>query len=236
VSQRILRRLGRRLLAVTIGVFAIIVAMASPAFAHVTVDPSTAPQGAEVTLGFRVPNEMANAGTVRVQVFFPSNHPVLGVDPQSVPGWHDTIHTASLDPPVRTDDGLLTEYVSEVDWAGGPIQPGHFQNFYVLAQSLPSGTNEVVFKALQTYSNGTVVRWIDPVSSANPDPPNPAPILRLTAPVNDSAAVGSASGPSSGSDSTALTIGVVGLVVGAFGLGLATWALLEARRARRSAS
>jgi hypothetical protein len=136
---------------------------------------------------------------------------------------------------VQTDDGLLTEYVSEVDWAGGPIEPGHFQEFYVLAQSLPTGTNQVVFKALQTYSNGAVVRWIDPVSPANPEPANPTPILKLTAPVSESAAVASASASTSGSDSTARTIGIIGLIVGALGLGAAVWALLLLRRAHRAA-
>jgi uncharacterized protein YcnI len=218
----------------TITVLAVMVAIAGPAFAHVTVDPASAPQGAEITLGFRVPNEMANAGTVRVQIFFPSDHPILGVDPQSVPGWHDTIHTASLNPPVQTDDGPVTDYVSEVDWAGGPIEPGHFQEFSVLAQSLPTGTDEVVFKALQTYSNGVVVRWIDPVSAANPDPANPTPVLRLTAPEGPSAAGDSASGTASGRDSTARTIAIIGLALGALGLGAAVWALVVARRARRA--
>lgn len=223
-----------RLGVATIAAFAATVALAGPAFAHVTVDPASAPQGAEITLGFRVPNEMPNAGTVRVQILFPSDHPILGVDPQSVPGWRDTIHTASLNPPVQTDDGVLTDYVSEVDWAGGPIEPGHFQEFFVLAQSLPTGTDQVVFKALQTYSNGAVVRWIDPVSTANPDPANPTPILRLTAPApaGTSAAVDAAPGTGSGSDTTALTIGVIGLVVGALGLGAAVWALVVARRTR----
>jgi uncharacterized protein YcnI len=230
VSNRV-----EKLVVGTITVFAVMVAIAGPAFAHVTVDPASAPQGAEITLGFRVPNEMVNAGTVRVQIFFPSDHPILGVDPQSVPGWRDIIHTASLNPPVRTDDGLLTEYVSEVDWAGGPIEPGHFQEFFVLAQSLPTGTDQVVFRALQTYSNGAVVRWIDPVSAANPDPANPTPILRLTAPGGTSAA-DSAPAAASGTDTTARTIGIIGLVIGALGLGAAGWALLPARRARRARS
>ena len=223
-------RLIHRVLAGTAVAVAIVLVAASPAFAHVTVDPATAPQGAEITLGFRVPNEMDDAGTVRIQIFFPSDHPILGVDPQSVPGWRDTIHTSELNPPVQTDDGLLTDYVSEVDWAGGPIQPGHFQEFYVLAQSLPTGTDQVVFKALQTYSNGTVVRWIDPVSSANPDPANPTPILHLTAPVSQTGGQAVAPAGASSSDSTARTIGIIGLVIGALGLGVAVWALLLVRR------
>ena len=229
------QRTIRKLLAGTVAAAAIILAGAGPAFAHVTVDPDSAPQGSEITLGFRVPNEEPSSGTVKVQIFFPSDHPVLGVDPESVPDWRDTIHTSSLNPPVKTDDGVLTSYVSEVDWAGGPIQPGHFQEFFVLAQSLPTGTNEVVFKALQTYSNGSVVRWIDPVSAANPDPANPTPILRLTAPVSDSGGVDVAAAATPGSVSTARTIGVIGLVVGAVGLGVAIWALVVVGRTRRRA-
>ncbi len=234
MSKPRLRGAVRKLVVGTVAAFAGMVAIAGPAFAHVTVDPASAPQGAEITLGFRVPNEMANAGTVRVQIFFPADHPILGVDPQSVPGWHDTIHTANLNPPVQTDDGLVTDYVSEVDWAGGPIAAGHFQEFLVLAQSLPTGTDTVVFKALQTYSNGVVVRWIDPVSAANPDPANPTPVLRLTAPEATTAA-GDSAPAAARSDSTARTIAIIGLAVGALGLGAAVWALAVARRARHSA-
>ena len=74
-------------------VVAITVAWAVPAFAHVTVDPASAPKGGEITLGFRVPNEESAATTTEVQIFFPSDHPILGVDPEVVPGWHDTITT-----------------------------------------------------------------------------------------------------------------------------------------------
>src|SRR5205823_3730545 len=71
-------------------------AFAGPAWAHITVDPSTAPKGAEVTLGFRVPNEEATVSTVKVQIFFPSDHPILGVDPEKAPGWTDQVHLAPL--------------------------------------------------------------------------------------------------------------------------------------------
>jgi uncharacterized protein YcnI len=207
----------------------IILGAATPAFAHVTVDPASAPQGAEITLGFRVPNEMSNAGTVKIQIFFPSSNPILGVDPQSVPGWQDKIYTKTLNPPVNTDDGPVTSYVSEVDWTGGPIQPGHFHEFYVLAQRLPTGVNQVVFKALQTYSNGSVVRWIDPITPQNSDPANPTPILTLTpAGVTTGAPVAN---PASSSDvSTARTIAIIGLVVGVLGLAAAVWAIITIRR------
>src|SRR4029077_14971654 len=112
----------------------------------------------------------------------PTAHPILGVDPEPIRGWQNSIVTQHLTTPIQTDDGPVTSVVSEVDWSGGPIPPGNFVEFYVLAQSLPTNTNELVFKALQTYSNGDIVRWIDPVTAAQPDPAHPTPILKLTAP------------------------------------------------------
>jgi uncharacterized protein YcnI len=189
----------------------------------VTVDPSRAPKGAEITLGFRVPNEETTASTVKVQIFFPASNPVLGVDPEVAPGWSDQVHAAALNPPVTTDDGPLTSYTSEVDWFGGAIKPGHFQEFYVLAQQLPTGTNQVVFKALQTYSDGNVVRWIESTPAGGPEPAHPAPVLTLTTASADSASSSSpgVSSAASGTDTTA----IVGVVLGAVGLALGGAAL-----------
>jgi uncharacterized protein YcnI len=193
-------------------------ALATPAWAHVTVDPDQAPQGAEVTLGFRVPNEEAKASTVKVQIFFPADHPVLGVDAEKTPGWSDQIHTAPLNPPVVTDDGPLTSYVSEIDWFGGTIPPGHFQVFYVLAQQLPTSVDQVVFKALQTYSDGTVVRWIQLTPPGGPVPDHPAPVLTLTAPRSGTS--GSSGGGSDGVAIAGVTLGAAGVLLGGLALAL----------------
>jgi periplasmic copper chaperone A len=221
--MRIARRLGAAVAAGAVAMLASVM-LAGPAWAHVTVDPSSAPKGAEITLGFRVPNEEATASTVKIQIFFPAAHPVLGVDPESAPGWTDEIHTAPLNPPVTTDDGPLVSYVSELDWSGGAIRPGHFQEFYVLAQQLPTDTDQVVFKALQTYSNGDVVRWIQSTPAGGPEPDHPAPVLTLTgagAATDSSASSGGSA--SSGHDTTAIVgivLGAVGVVLGGASLGL----------------
>ncbi len=52
--------------------------------------------------------------------------------------------------------------------------------FTVLAGTLPSASNQLVFKALQTYSDGTVISWIDPIVEGAPAPDHPTPILKLT--------------------------------------------------------
>lgn len=212
------RRLRRWLAAPIPLAAAGVVLMAATASAHVTVDPSSAPKGAEITLGFRVPNEEPSASTVRVQVTFPSDHPILGVDPQAAPGWTDRIVTAALHPPVNTDDGPVTDYVSEIDWSGGSIPPGHFQEFSVLAQQLPTDTDSVTFKAVQTYSNGDVVRWIQTAQPGGVEPEHPAPVLTLT----------SGSGTPPASD----TAGIVGIVLGALGTALGGTALVFATRRR----
>jgi uncharacterized protein YcnI len=226
-----------------------VIGWSAPAWAHVTVDPATAVQGSETTLGFRVPSEEPNADTVKVQVFFPVTHPILGVDPEPIRGWQDTVVTQQLKTPVQTDDGPVTSVVTEVDWSGGPIPPNNFVEFFVLAQSLPTGTDQLVFKVLQTYSNGDVVRWIDPVTSAQPDPPHPTPILQLTSPPSgatggDATPTSSPSSASSGSTAdpaevattssvdSAKTIGLIGIVVGVLGLVVAGAALVVARRRR----
>jgi len=85
-----------------------------------------------------------------------------------------------LPKPITTDDGRFTTTVAEIDWSGGSIPVGQFGVFNVLAQGFPTGTNELVFKALQLYSNGTTVSWIQIPDKDVPNPLHPAPILQLT--------------------------------------------------------
>lgn len=49
-------------------------------------------------------------------------------------------------------------------------------------QGIPTGTSQLVFKAIQSYSDGTVVSWIEVPNKAVPDPEHPAPTITLTAP------------------------------------------------------
>jgi periplasmic copper chaperone A len=207
-------------------------ALATPAFAHVTTDPSSAQKGGEITLGFRVPDEEADATTTQFEVDLPTDHPLLGIDTEPTTGWTVKVREASLNPPVQTDDGVVNQAVDQIIWtadAGTGIGPGQFQEFRILVQSLPRDTDRVVFKALQTYSDGTIARWIDPVTAGQDPPEHPTPILTLTDPVNLSRLAGKSA------VNNAQTLGIVGLVVGAVGL-LAAVAALATRPRRRSTS
>ncbi|MDH6119481.1 YcnI family protein [Kitasatospora sp. GAS204B] len=205
-----------------------LLATAVPAFAHVTVQPNTAQQGGYTAVAFRVPDESDKASTVKLEVTVPTDHPIASVSTQPVPGWTATVDKTHLDTPVKTDDGdSVSDAVSKITWtadATGKVGPGQFQEFKISFGPLPKDTDKLVFKALQTYDDGTVVRWIDEAKQGQPEPQHPAPTLTLTPAANttQAAAVNVPTSTAAGKsdDGTARTLGVVGIVVGVLGAGL----------------
>lgn len=212
---------------------ALVLATALPASAHVTITPSTVTAGgSDVQLTFRVPNEESTASTVQVQVAFPTDHPIASVLVQPAPGWTAKIDTTAPATPIHTDDGEISQVVSEVTWSGGQIAPGQYGAFTVLFGQLPD-TAQVVFKAVQTYSNGDVVRWIDLPQAGQGAPDHPAPVLALATdprPVATAAAASaSAASPNGdGRATAALWLGALGLIAGLGALALS----LSGRRRR----
>ena len=142
-----------RVLLVLGGAGAGLLALAGPAFAHVTITPGSAPQGSTAELTFKVPNEESTAATVELQVQVPTAHPIAQFLVKPVPGWTVTVQTITLPKPIVTDDGSFTTAVSEVTWKGGTIRPGQYQDFSVSADPLPSGVG-----ALALPSAGSCTR------------------------------------------------------------------------------
>ena len=173
----------RRLFVASVLVASVIVVGAAAAGAHVTVVPSSAPKGGFQILSFSVPNEQQTANTVAVQVNLPTKYPIASVSIQPKPGWSAVVKKSKLAKPVKTDDGDVTEAVSQITWTAtaGGLEPGQFDLFTVSAGPLPSNTNQLVFKAIQTYSDGTTVNWIQQTVKGAPAPDHPAPVLKLTA-------------------------------------------------------
>jgi uncharacterized protein YcnI len=160
---------------------AALAALAVPASAHVSVNPNTATKGGFAKLAFRVPNERANAGTTKLLVSFPTDHPIASVSVRPKAGWTYKVTTSKLATPIQAHGEPVTEAVSQIEWTGGRIAPGEFDEFEVSAGPLPEAADTLVFKAVQTYSDGTVVRWIDVRTPGGPAPDHPAPVLTLTA-------------------------------------------------------
>ncbi|MFI1358493.1 YcnI family protein [Streptomyces sp. NPDC020898] len=209
-----------------------LLAAAGSAFAHVTVHPESYAKGAtDGVLTFRVPNEEDTASTTKVQVFLPTDHPVLGVLVTPEEGWTAKVTTTKLKTPIRTDDGTITDAVSEITWSGGRIGHGEYEDFDVAFGQLPDSTDQLAFKTLQTYSDGKVVRWIETAAAGREEPENPAPTLKLTTAASVRSNAGQAVAASA-SDSTARGLGIAGMVVGVLGLGAAAFALVRTRSSR----
>ncbi|WP_434096486.1 YcnI family copper-binding membrane protein [Streptomyces mobaraensis] len=237
-------RLAGRLAAVGTAAAAGVLFLAGPASAHVSVQPGTAEKGGYSTISIKVPNEKDNASTVKVELALDPKHPLVSVMPQAVPGWDVKVEKTKLDKPVRMHGKSIDEAVSKVVWTGGKIEPGNFQQFPLSVGQLPTDADELVFKALQTYSDDDVVRWIDPSKPGGEEPEHPAPVLKLVdkpaagKPADDgksnpgmNTAATSGNGDSDGggdsTDTTARVLGVVGIVVGVAG---AAFGVLAGRR------
>jgi uncharacterized protein YcnI len=206
------RRCRRWLAAPAITVLVVLLG-ASAASAHVTVRPNRMVRGGhDVVLTFLAPNERDDAHTIELQVFFPENLPLLGVLTAPVPGWTAHVVMVNLAKPVETDDGPVSQVVSEITWTAtsGGLAPGQYGTFEVVVGTMPDTAGSVVFKALQTYSSGEIVRWIQVPDSLDPTPDTPAPILTLTAP--SVASPSSSSGSAQAISIAALACSVLALV------------------------
>jgi uncharacterized protein YcnI len=203
-----------------------VLAFAGAASAHVTVSPGTADQGSEAVVTFRVPTESDTASTTKVDLYLDTDHPIAVVDVQQVPGWTVKVKQVTLKTPIKDDDGNeVTSAVGEVIWtadsAGSAIQPGQFQQFPLQLGPLPD-TSSVTFKVLQTYSDGSVVSWIDVPVAGQAEPEHPAPVLTLNpspGSVNPGGPAVSArnTGTSGTTSSSSNTWGVVGVILGLIG-------------------
>lgn len=212
-----LRRTGVRAAAVAAATVLTTVALAAPASAHVTVSSTDAKPGGYAKLVFRVPTESDTAKTTALTITIPKDHPFTSVRPQVKEGWTAKAVEETLPAPIQAGDSKISKAVTTVTWTstGTGIPPGEFDEFALSVGRLPEGVDALSFPADQTYSDGKVVKWSEPVPASGAEPEHPAPQLELAAvpgtpPVADST--------SSESDGLARGLGIAGLVLGAAGL------------------
>ncbi|MFF2007803.1 YcnI family protein [Streptomyces sp. NPDC058195] len=210
--------------------------LAGTASAHVSVQPEgTAAKGGYATVNVKVPNERDDAATTKVEVNFPTDHPLVSVMPQAVPGWSAEVTKSKLAKPLEMHGQKISEAVSKVTWtAEGAkdergIRPGSFQQFPLSLGQLPENTDQLVLKAIQTYDDKDVVRWIEEQKPGAEEPESPAPVLTLTdaeggahtddkAAAKETKAASDTPSAASASDTTARVLGIVGIVVGVAGV------------------
>jgi periplasmic copper chaperone A len=198
--------------------------------AHVTLQPTEAPEGAYTVLDVRVPNESDSENTTKVAVQLPEGFG--DVSYQAVPGWNVEVVHDKLKKPIQTDDGPITEGVKEVIFSGGKLPPGQFQDFPLSVQIPGKAGEELTFKAVQTYEK-EVVRWI-----GAPETEHPAPQVLVTPPKEGGTTTASVSRPTdeatssseSGSGSNDKGLAIAALVLAAIALLGAGAAVIGGRR------
>ncbi|GEC03173.1 hypothetical protein SSP24_08280 [Streptomyces spinoverrucosus] len=156
-------RLARRLTTVSATLAAAVLLVAGPAFAHTEVEADNARALAQnVTLTFSAASESSSAGITGLEVFLPD-----GITPTDV-----TYEDGPKDWKFAT-----TGRGYKV--SGPQLAVGEDAEFSVTVRQLPDA-EELVFKTLQSYSDGRVDRWIELEDSGDGHGHgHPAPKLEL---------------------------------------------------------
>lgn len=139
--------------------------LAVPAWAHIEVEAQPAsPEVADAVLKITAESESKTAGITKLEVVadpaIPADQITLIEGPA---GWK--VGTSTL-------GGFVLE---------GPAVPaGENATLSVKVKQLPDAP-QVVFKTLQSYSDGRTDRWIELPGPDGKEPEKPAPIIKLTA-------------------------------------------------------
>ncbi|PWU46946.1 nuclear export factor GLE1, partial [Micromonospora globispora] len=151
----------------------------------ITTAPAQVHQGDAVEVTFTLPEERPGARTERIEIRLPAEAPVAEVYPMSVPGWAPRITTRTLDRPVAGIHAAGVNLVTDaVTWARAPGTAAAPARLALAMGPMPQ-TDRLAFQVVQTYSDGTVVRWTDPAAGAHP-----APALTLLPPAPGAASGG----------------------------------------------
>jgi periplasmic copper chaperone A len=155
------------------------------ATAHVTVTPDAPAEGASTQVTFRVPSESATATTTKIKVDLPTATPFTSVRVKPVPGWTAEVIKGALPQPVTVNGATITEAPLSVSWtaidASSQLTIDHYQMFSVYVGRLPEAGTTVMLPVAQSYSDGTVRNWDDPVVEGQGQPEDPAPSFVTTA-------------------------------------------------------
>jgi len=228
--------LRRGALAAALGAAALVLLPAT-AGAHVTLRADSTASGSFSALTFRGPNESESASTIKLEVQLPADTPFLSVSTKQLPGWTVKTTEAPLPEPVEAEGTKITKAVSTVVWTASPaagVKPGQYQDFSISVGPLPK-PGAIEIPAVQTYSDGKVVKWNEPTPASGEEPEYPVPTFVITAAETDSAEGGTAApapetgeaagSPNDATDPLARVLGIGGLLVGVAGVATAVVAV-----------
>ena len=166
--------------------------VAATASAHARMSPSVSLANELQLYSLAIPTEKANAYTTKIVLSLPKGFSIDSFVPSS--GWKRVEHSTG-----SGDNAIVTQ----VTWSGGHVPTEEDSLFQFLAQ--PSAAGTYTFHVQQTYSDGSIVDWSGPESSAAP-----APTIDVVSSVGG--------GGTSTLTIVALVVGALGLLVGGIAL------------------
>lgn len=155
--------------------------LASPAFAHVTLEQGEAPVGAPYKAVFRLPHGCGGKPTVAVRVQIPEG--VIAVKPMPKPGWKLDKVKGKYEKTYDYYGTPTSEGVREIGWSGGSLADDEYDEFVLramLTPGLPVG-QMLYFPVVQECTDGAVARWIEIPAAGQSDDAleTPAPGVKL---------------------------------------------------------
>lgn len=185
-------QMGRRSLVVLATTASALIVPAA-ASAHARVSPAVSVVNKLQLYSLAVPTEKSGLTTTKLVVTVPAG---FGIDSYVAPAapWHVQL--------AQTGSGE-NAVITKVTLTGGHTPTGEDTLFQVLAQ--PSSTKTYTFGVEQTYSDGSIVNWVGPESSAAP-----APTIQVANSLGG--------GGSSTLTIVAIVVAALALLVGAFAL------------------
>jgi uncharacterized protein YcnI len=177
-------------------VCAVALLIPAAASAHARISPPVSVSGKLQLYSLAVPTEKSGLTTSKIVMTVPDG---FGIDSFVPPptGWTQQVQQTG-----SGDSAVITK----VTWTGGKTPTGEDSLFQFLAQ--PASSKTYTFQVEQTYSDGSIVSWAGPESSAAP-----APTIEAKSSLG-------------GGGVSVLTI--IALIVGLLGLGAGGFALVSA--------
>jgi uncharacterized protein YcnI len=163
------------------------------AAAHPRISPAVSVAGKLQLYSLAVPTEKSGVSTTKVVLTVPAGFGIDSFVPPP-PGWVQR---------VQQSGSGESAVVTKVTWTGGHTPTGDDSLFQFLAQ--PASPGSYAFEVEQTYSDGSIVDWTGPESSAAP-----APTIEVASSLGG--------GGTPVLSIVALILGVLGLIAGAFAL------------------
>jgi periplasmic copper chaperone A len=156
--------------------------IATPAYAHVTLEGRQAAIGTWYKAVFAVPHGCAGSATTKIRVQIPDG--VIDVKPMPKPGWNVEVVKGKYAAPYDFHGGKISEGAKEVVWSGGKLLDDNYDEFVIstyLTATLKPDT-VLYFPTVQECEQG-INRWIDIPADAEHthDTKSPAPGVKLIA-------------------------------------------------------